>query len=383
MVATFHRAFWVTFVAAVCFFAAFYTLLVPFPQYMTLIGVSDWQIGLVMGAFGVASLVGRPFVGVWCDRYGVRPVIIAGTLALAVGSLCVIVTTSVPWLFVCRVMQALGYVAFTTASTALVSDLVPVSARGAALARFGAAANIAISLIPVLVTSNLSTLTLFGAFVLCCMLSLVSGAVIMAVVPPQALLPSPSPIVWTTLLNFPRVLWPAMLTTLLLGVGFGAYLSYVPILAERRAITSLGWVYTVYGIAIIATRMLTGTLLDRPDRRDVLWPSAVMMAAGMLCFAYATDVWWLCVAAVLTASSGGVWHPALIAIHVDSIAQRGRATAAFYLAFDLGIGMGTWMLAAALQYAGIGAVFAMAAAITLLAGVCQRWIVVADPATTS
>jgi hypothetical protein len=33
------------------------------------------------------------------------------------------------------------------------------------------------------------------------------------------------------------------------------------------------------------------------------------------------------------------------------------------------------MLAAALQYAGIGAVFAMAAAITLLAGVCQRWIV--------
>ena len=375
MVATFHRAFWVTFVAAVCFFAAFYTLLVPFPQYMTLIGVSDWQIGLVMGAFGVASLVGRPFVGVWCDRYGVRSVIIAGTLALAVGSLCVIVTTSVPWLFVCRVMQALGYVAFTTASTALVSDLVPVSARGAALARFGAAANIAISLIPVLVTSNLSTLTLFGAFVLCCILSLVSGAVIMAVVPRQALLPSPSPIVWTTLLNFPRVLWPAMLTTLLLGVGFGAYLSYVPILAERRAITSLGWVYTVYGIAIIATRMLTGTLLDRPDRRDVLWPSAVMMAAGMLCFAYATDVWGLCVAAVLTASSGGVWHPALIAIHVDSIAQRGRATAAFYLAFDLGIGMGTWMLAAALQYAGIGAVFAMAAAITLLAGVCQRWIV--------
>ena len=85
MVATFHRAFWVTFVAAVCFFAAFYTLLVPFPQYMTLIGVSDWQIGLVMGAFGVASLVGRPFVGVWCDRYGVRSVIIAGTLALAVG----------------------------------------------------------------------------------------------------------------------------------------------------------------------------------------------------------------------------------------------------------------------------------------------------------
>ena len=381
MVTTLNRAFWVAFVAAVCFFAAFYTLLVPFPQYMTQIGVSDWQIGLVMGAFGVASLVGRPFMGSWCDRYGVRPVIIVGTLALAVGSLCVIVTTSVPWLFVCRVMQALGYVAFTTASTALVSDLVPASARGIALARFGAAANIAISLIPVLVTSNLNILTLVGAFVLCGILALVSGAVIMTVMPRQVV--SPAAIVRATHPNFPRVLWPAMLTTLLLGVGFGAYLSYVPILAERRGITSLGWVYTVYGIAIIATRMLTGRLLDRPDRRDVLWPSVMMMAVGMVCFAYATDVWWLCVAAILTASSGGIWHPALIAIHVDSIAQRGRATAAFYLAFDLGIGVGTWILAAALHYAGIGAVFVVAAAITLLAGVGQRWIVVADPVTTS
>lgn len=376
-----NRAFWATFVAAVSFFAAFYTLLVPLPRYMTTSGLPDWQVGLVMGAFGVASLFGRPLMGLLCDRYGVRPVIFAGALALAIGSISVVATTSVFVLFGCRVVQALGYVAFTTASTALVSDLVPASARGVALARFGAAANVAISVIPALVTNNLDTLTLVGAFVLCAVLALVSAAVILVVVPRQAL--APTPIVWTALFNFPRVLWPAMLTTLLLGVGFGAYLSYVPILAERRAIPSLGWVYTVYGIAIIVTRMLTGTLLDRPDRRDVLWPSVIMMAAGMICFANARDVWWLCLAAILTASSGGIWHPALIAIHVDSIAQRGRATAAFYLAFDLGIGAGTWLLAIVLQYTGIGALFVGAAVFVLLAGVCQRWIVAGGATSAS
>lgn len=376
-----NRAFWATFVAAVSFFAAFYTLLVPLPRYMTAVGIPDWQIGLVMGAFGIASLFGRPIVGACCDRFGVRPVIIVGTIALAVGSISVISTQAVAVLFVCRVLQAVGYVAFTTASTALVSDLVPAHARGAALARFGAAANVAISVVPALVTNNLDELTLAGAFVLCSVLALGSGGIILALVPTGE---APrTAIVWRALLQFPRVLWPAMLTTLLFGVGFGAYLSYLPILADRRGITSLGWVYTVYGIAIIATRMLTGTLLDRPDRRAVLWPSALMMAAGMLCFAMATTVWWLVVAAVLTASSGGIWHPALLAIHVDHMALRGRATAAFYLAFDLGIGAGTWVLAAALQTAGIGAVFVVAAVISVLAGVCQRWIVAGDATSAS
>lgn len=372
-----QRAFWAVFAAAVSFFAAFYTLLVPLPRYMTALGLPDWQIGLVMGAFGIASLCGRPVAGACCDRFGVRPVIITGALALACGGMAVIATQSVVVLFVCRILQALGYVAFTTASTALVSDLVPAATRGVALARFGAAANVAISLVPALVTNNLDTLTLAGAFVLCGVLALGSGAVVLTVVPTQASASAQIP--WRALLTFPRIIWPAMLTTWLFGVGFGAYLSYLPILAERRSIPAIGWVYTVYGIAIIVTRMLTGKLLDRPDRRDVLLPSAVMMAAGMLCFAMATNVWWLACAAVLTASSGGIWHPALIAIHVDSVAQRGRATAAFYVAFDLGIGAGTWVLAAALQAAGIGAVFVVAAVLVVLAGITTRWIVHVQP----
>lgn len=382
MQAGMNRAFWATFAAAVSFFAAFYTLLVPLPRYMTAIGLPDWQVGLVMGAFGIASLFGRPVMGALCDRYGVRPVVMTGAMALAVGSISVIATQSVVVLFVCRVVQAMGYVAFTTASTALVSDLVPASARGAALARFGAAANVAISIVPALVTNNLATLTLVGAFVLCSVLALCSGAVILAVVPLQSST-TPTPFHWRELIVFPRVIWPAMLTTLLLGVGFGAYLSYLPMLAERRGIPELGWVYTVYGLTIIATRMVTGTWLDRPDRREVLLPGAVMMGAGMVCFAMATNVWWLCVAAALTASSGGIWHPALIAIHVDSIPLRGRATAAFYLAFDLGIGAGTWVLAAALQYAGIGAVFGVAAGIAVLAGISKRWIYVPDTSVVS
>ena len=85
MSVTHNRPFWAAFGAALLFFAAFYTLIVPMPLYLVDIGLPDWQIGFIMGAFGIASLIGRPLAGALCDSIGVRPVIVFGVCALAVG----------------------------------------------------------------------------------------------------------------------------------------------------------------------------------------------------------------------------------------------------------------------------------------------------------
>lgn len=369
---TSRRSFWAAFVAAVSFFAAFYSLIVPLPLYMTEMGLPDWQIGVIMGAFGIASLIGRPFAGYISDRYGFKPVILFGSIALALGGFGVPLTAEPTVLFGLRMLQAAGYVAFTTASTALVSALIESHERGRFLALFGAAANVAITIVPAVVTTMLPSIGLRGAFVASGMLAVGAGLLIWWVIPRQEL--ANTPFVWREVFSYPRQLWPAMATTALFGVGFGAYFQYLPLLAEKRGIEQLGWAYTVYGISIIATRLLSGRLLDLPDRRRVLLPAAIVMASGLLGFALADSIWMLLVAAALTASGGGVFHPALIAIHVDSIEARGKATASFYLAFDLGIGVGAWLLAPVLEYAGIGVMYTVAAALTLAAGFAKRFI---------
>lgn len=368
-----RRSFWAAFVAAVSFFAAFYSLIVPLPLYMTEMGLPDWQIGVIMGAFGIASLIGRPFAGYISDRYGFKPVILFGSVALAIGGFGVPLTAEPAVLFGLRMLQAAGYVAFTTASTALVSALIGDHERGRFLALFGAAANVAITIVPAVVTTMLPSIGLTGAFAASGILAVGAGMLIWWVIPQQAL--ANRAFVWREVFSYPRQLWPAMATTALFGVGFGAYFQYLPLLAEKRGIEQLGWAYTVYGVAIIITRLTTGRLLDLPDRRRVLLPAAMVMATGLLGFALADSLWMLLIAAALTASGGGVFHPALIAIHVDSIEARGKATAAFYLAFDLGIGVGAWLLAPILEYAGIGVMYAVAAAVTLMAGFAKRFIV--------
>ncbi len=375
----YSRSYWATWSATLLFFVGFYTLVVPLPLYLTGLAIPDTQIGLIMGAFGIASLIGRPLAGALSDSIGYRPVILFGTVALAVGAVGVSFTGWVPALFGLRILQAAGYVAFTTAATSLISDLAPSTRRGSALALFGAAANVAISLVPAAVSTALPWLTLRGAFWLCGGFAVMGGLLVWWVIPPRGT--ERRTFRLQSLSQIPAVLRVPMLTTWMFGVGFGVFFQFLPLLTERRSLQPEGLAFTVYGLCIILTRLSTGRLLDRPDRRRVLPAAALAMAAGLTLFAIA-DTWPLLLAgAALTAIGGGIFHPALIAIHVDSIPERGRATASFYLAFDLGIGLGAWLLAPVLDIFGVTGLFLAGALISLFAIIPARQITVREGMT--
>ncbi|HRJ44813.1 MAG: MFS transporter [Caldilineaceae bacterium] len=363
----FSRRYWTVWAATLVFFGAFYTLIVPLPLYLDQIGLPDWQIGLILGAFGIASLLGRPLAGALSDSLGSKPVILFGTASLLVGALGVSQTVWPPALFGLRILQTAGYVAFTTASTALIAQLAPVARRGAAIALFGAAANVAITLTPAIVSAGLDLLTLRGAFWLCGGLALAAGLLVWTAIPNEPSSSRRRLAMWEVLTP-PAPLRGPMLTTALFGIAFGAFYSFLPLLAERRGLEPVGLAYTVYGGSIIVARLLTANLLDRPDRTAVLAPSLLIATSGLLGFAFADNWTLLLVSAALMAAGSGVAHPALIALCVDRLPdnERGRATASFYLAFDLGIGMGNWLLGSVLGSFGLLWMYLLAAAISLV-----------------
>lgn len=394
--------YWAVWSAALLFFAAFYALLVPIPLYLEAVGLPDWQIGLVLGAFGVASLIGRPLTGAVSDSLGSRPVILFGTVSLAAGAALMSFTSNPALLFALRVLQAAGYVTFTTAATALVADLAEPQRRGAALALFGAAANVAIALTPAAVSAGLDLLTpqfacttspcptwctpalatagtgdvacpLWGrgighsAFFLSSVMSLLAGALVWGVIP-KSVRRAGVKFRPAQLVSLPRPLRGPMLTTALFGVSFGALFAFLPLLADRRELASVGAAYAVYGISIIATRILTGRLLDRVNRGQLLLPALIVNAVGLAGLAASAGMPLLMGSAALMGIGSGISHPALIAICVDRMpsAQRGRATAGFYLAFDLGIGVGSWILGLVLNAAGLTGLYVAAALVSVI-----------------
>jgi len=361
-----EKGYWATWVSTLLFFAAFYTLLVPLPLYLVEVGLPDWQIGVILGAFAVASLITRPLTGLFADRWGRRSVMLFGAGALLVGATGTSVTTQPFVLFGLRIMQAAGYVAFTTAATALVSDLALPQQRGAALAIFGAAANVAMTLTPAAISISLGLLTIRGALWLSGILAFLSGILILPIRPKP--LRDKQRWIWRTLLKVPSELRTPMMIAGLFGLGFGAFLQFLPLLTERRGLGPAGLVYTAYGVGIILTRLTMGRRLDQGDRNKILFLAFLLMTMGLVGFAFADSLGLLLGASIFIAVGSGILHPSLIAIHVERMpeSEHGRATANFYISFDLGIGLGAWVLAMVLQLFGLMGLYLFAAASAII-----------------
>lgn len=347
------------FTATLLFFVAFYMLLVPLPPYLVAAGLADWQVGLVLGSFGIAALAGRPLAGLAADRLGRRTVIVAGVGIFALGVTGLLLTTAVLWLMAARILQALGYVAVSTAATARITDLAPPARQGAALARFGIAANVAMTLTPAAVDAALGTVTPEQVFVAAALTAMFCG--MMAFTFGNRVTTADTPHDRRLWVLPPSIRQP-WLATVWMGVGFGVWLQFLPLLALRRGVEPAGLLYAVYGVAIILARLVTGPWQDRGHDRTLLMGGFAFFSLGLGLFAFTASLPSYLLATALVAAGGGILHPLLMALHVRTLppALRGRGVSTFYLGFDLGNGMGVWVLGFALQWWGLTALFGLA-----------------------
>jgi MFS family permease len=84
-------------------------MIVPLlPFYATEFGGSAAMVGLLVSAFSIAQLAGAPLWGRFSDRYGRRPAILAGLVITAAAYVIFALATSVPLLFLSRIVQGAG-----------------------------------------------------------------------------------------------------------------------------------------------------------------------------------------------------------------------------------------------------------------------------------
>lgn len=374
-----QRNYWLTWATSLIFFVAFYTLLVPFPLYLVAIGLPDWQIGLIMGAFVVASLIGRPLAGWAADRIGFQRMMVLGVISLIIGVVGVNMTTNALLLFVLRIFQTIGYMAFTTASNGLVAGLAPAHARKSMLTRFGAAANVAMTLTPATISFLLPWLQLNGALWVSAIFALIGGGLALQIRTEGANASQTS--TRGMLTRPPRQLLLPLTLAAVCGIGYGIFLQFLPLLTERSAGLASGPIFAVYGVSIVLTRLLTARWMDQGDQRTILRIGYLLLSTGLFLFAIGQTWWLFAVAAFCVASGSGLQTGLLMNLHVETLPvnARGQAIAFYYLGFDLGIGGGALILAPVLQLAGVGALYATAAIIVLSGVLLLHWLPRAAP----
>jgi MFS family permease len=104
------------------------------PQYMFYVyddlAWTSAQLGLVMGAYGMAFMFGEFALGQLSDRLGRKPVLVLGLALFSAQSIGLVVFQDMTWIMVSFILTGLGNALFDPALNALLLDITPPENTG-------------------------------------------------------------------------------------------------------------------------------------------------------------------------------------------------------------------------------------------------------------
>jgi MFS family permease len=249
-------------------------------------------VGLALGAYGLTqALLQVPF-GLASDRWGRKPVIVAGLVVFALGSFIAAWAPTIGWVIVGRTVQGAG--AISAAVIALASDLTRDDVRTRAMAVIGMTIGATFALSLVAGPALNGVVGVPGIFVLTGVLALAAIALLGRVVPVPA---ASAPRAGDTG-QWKRVLADGQLARLNYGIfalhaALMALFVQVPFMLRDGGIPGeRHWLVYLPVLAASVVLMLPAMLnADRPDRGKAVFIGAVgtlLLGQAMLAWAAAS-----------------------------------------------------------------------------------------------
>jgi predicted MFS family arabinose efflux permease len=337
-------AFLAVTLAALAYFTADGVLIPAVPRYVQgPLQAGDVAVGLVVGAFSLSAFFLRPWAGGLGDRWGRRPLMLAGAGLFAVSVLGYGLADGPAALAGLRLLTGAGEACFWVGAVAAVADLAPAERRGEAMSLASLALYAGIGAGPLLGELAIDRFGFPGAWLLAAALGL--AAVALALLVPDTRPgddgPGAEPGPASHSLVHRAGLLPGLL--LLAGIlGMAGFLAFVPLYALDIGLDGSRLVLLLFAAVVVGIRSLGARIPDRlgptrATRAALLWSAAGLALVG----AWRTPAG-LMAGTVLFAVGIALLTPAVLTLAVQGVAPRERGavlgtTSAF---LDLAIGLG-------------------------------------------
>ncbi|WP_377474003.1 MAG: MFS transporter [Microcoleus anatoxicus] len=365
------------FTTGLVFWSSLASLLPTLPLYVQSVGGTKQQIGFVMGAFAIGLLFSRPQLGKMADSRGRKQVLLLGTLVAATAPLCYLLAKSIPLLLCIRAFHGISIAAFTTAYSALVTDLSPPGKRGELIGYMSLVSPIGMAFGPAMGGFLQAWVGYTPLFLMSA--SFATMAVICTfqitepswgdLAKPNLLSEDKSPKNYWQMLWNPRVRIPA-LVLLLVGLVFGTLSTFMPLFVqETKANFNPGLFYSTAAIASFGMRLVTGRASDKYGR-------GLFISGGLICYCFSMFLLYsannssaFLMAALVEGCAGGTVLPMMVTLMSDRCEpqERGRLFSLCIGGFDLGIAIAGPSLGFVAEQVGYRNMFGFAAGLACLA----------------
>ncbi|WP_394219331.1 MFS transporter [Halobacillus trueperi] len=330
-------------------FLVFYLLFVTMPIYtIESIGVAEGEAGLIITVFLLAAILIRPLSGQWVESFGRKPVVVIALSIYLGSSFLYLWFDSFSTLLIIRFIQGIGFGMGTTALGAIAADIVPDQRKGEGLGYFAMSMNFAMVIGPFLGLTLIQKAGFTVMFYVCVVLAVMAlfTGIVIRVEPlkdpaKRSIVPSVH-----NLLEKPVI--PIALTGAVMALAYAGVLSFVSVYANQLGLAeAASYFFVVYALVLLVSRPFTGRWFDQYGENVIVIPSILIFGAGMMVLSFANTAFVLLLAGGLIGLGWGTLVPSMQTVALKKVPGRaGSATATFFTIFDIGIGIGSYVVGA-------------------------------------
>jgi MFS family permease len=353
--------------ALVFFVAGGIVLPVVTPFAIGPLGSDKVGAGIAYGAFAVGALMLRPVVGWASDRFGRRPLILAGAL-MSCGALVVHLFVDTLMMFiVARALLGIAEAFFFVAAFAAGADLSPETRRGEALNLLSLSLYVGLGIGPAIGELVQRAAGFDAVWIVALVLTAVAAAMAWFVpeTSPTILKRGEEPV--RSRLIHPAAIFPGIL--ILAGTtGMAGFLAFLPLHATQVGMEGAGMPLAIYAFLVIVLRIIFAKLPDQIGPTRVSGGALAVGAVGLAILGLVQTSAGVLFGTVAFGLGVAFLMPGLLTLAVSRVSEMERGsvvgTASAFLDLSFGVAPGILgVVSASAGYAGAFLVGSVASAI--------------------
>ncbi|QUG40262.1 MFS transporter [Psychrobacillus sp. INOP01] len=343
----------------------FFLLMVTIASYAkSEFEASTSTAGLVSSIFIIGSLLGRLGAGRFIGQKGPIKILWIGLTFFTITSGLYFLANSILVILANRLAQGIAVGIIGTATGTIVAHILPSARKGEGIGYFSLSAILATAIGPfigiLLMKMNNGFTIMFTMNLVLSIICILFFAAVKLKLPPIKL-PDKTEEKSSILSQFiePKAV-PISFIALIIGFSYSGVMTFLSFYAESiNLVSAASYFFLVYAIVIIFSRPFTGKLMDSRGANIIVYPCIVLFAIGMFLFSQASAGWMLLLAAAFIGFGYGNFNSVAqtIAVKVTEPHRFGLATATYFILFDIGLGIGPYILGFIVPETGYRAIF--------------------------
>ncbi len=338
----FNRNFLILSAASLVTFIAFYLMMPIIAMYVVDTFDADTSTaGVVAAAYIITALLTRPFSGYLVDKYDRRRFYLLVLTLFAILFAGYILSTSITQLIITRILLGASFSLVTTAANTLSIDVIPSSRRAEGIGYYGAIIVLAMAVGPMLGLYLIEVFSYANLFIFAtaCAWAGVLIALFVKTKPRKAVIHEPMSLDRF----FLRDALSMAIVVSLLYFMYGTLMVYVSLYVRESGLEiNSGNFFLLFACGIIISRMLSARLLRQGKHNETLVGGITTIICAGALFTLLLTNFTLPIASILLGLGFGFIAPAIQAMIIDLVPARRRGTAnsTYFIALDLGSGLG-------------------------------------------